>query len=90
MTQKMWHQKRTISFICITLKASTRAPEQLENYNQNFLGEDKNLMRALKIVQIHEVSVKTTCFDEYVRRFLVLNSHCILGNTFTTEKMAVL
>ena len=62
----MWHQKRTIWFKCIPLKASTRAPEQLENYNQNVLGDDKNLMRALQIVQIHEVSVKINCFDEFI------------------------
>ena len=43
-------------------------------------------MGALKIVQIHEDSVKTTCFDGFEGSFLVLQSHCFSGVTFTTEK----
>ena len=71
----------------ISLKTSARAPEQLGNYNQNLLGDDKNLMQTLKIVQIHEDSVKTICFEGFVRRFLVLKCHCFLSVIFATEKM---
>ena len=37
----MWHQKSTISFKFVSLKTSARPQEQLEYYNQNYLGEDK-------------------------------------------------